>query len=135
MKLVFAVALIFLLAGSVSAQSRTVFAGVPSMKVSEGGVERIPEALERATALNHTCVISEIGGSYYWASRENTPLVRHEGGAFVTFIAPNGAGYVRVVNPKMKDAASLMSPTEKQFDYVEHLLMGLRSITYYGTVR
>jgi hypothetical protein len=32
-------------------------------------------------------------------------------------------------------AASLMSPTEKQFDYVEHLLFGLRSITYYGTTR
>jgi len=37
-----------------------------------------------------------------------------------------------MVNPDFKDAASLMSETEAQYDYVEHLLIGLRSVTYYG---
>jgi hypothetical protein len=31
-----------------------------------------------------------------------------------------------------KEAASLLGKTEENFDYVEHLLAGLRSITYYG---
>jgi hypothetical protein len=46
-------------------------------------------------------------------------MVRVEAGAFITFIAANGAGYVRIVKPSMKTDASLMSETEKRFDYVE----------------
>ena len=67
------------------------------------------------------CVISQIGTSYYWASRQNVLLVRIDSGAFTTFVAPNGAGYIGVVKPEMKPAAALMSPTEERFDYVEHL--------------
>jgi hypothetical protein len=124
-----------LCATAVFAQSRTVFSGVPSIKVSEGGTERLPETLAREKAVNMACVISEIGGEYYWASRENKQMVRMEGGAFITFLAADGSGYVRTIKPTMKDAAGMMSPTEKTFDYVEHLLLGLRSITYYGTSR
>lgn len=84
--------------------------------MSEGGTERLPETLAREKAVNMACVISEIG-------------------AFITFLAADGSGYVRIIKPALKGAASQMSPTEKTFDYVEHLLMGLRSITYYGTSR
>ena len=59
--------------------------------------------------------------------------IRLDLGAFTTLIAANGSGYIRIVNPDMKDAASMMSETEAEYDYVEHLLLGLRSITYYGT--
>jgi len=135
MKCVVIVGLLSVLTVSAAAQSRTAFAGIPSVKVSEGGLERNAETLMREKAVNLACVISEIGGEYYWASRENKPLVRHEGGAFITYIAVDGSGYVRIVNPTMKGPASMMSPTEKEFDYVEHLLMGLRSVTYYGTAR
>ena len=68
------------------------------------------------------CVISRIGEQYYWASRENAEMVRLESGAFVTYVALNGSGYVRVVNPTLKSVAALMSQTEGKFDYVEHLL-------------
>ena len=56
-------------------------------------------------------------------------MVQVEGSAFVTYIALNGSGYVRVVKPDTKAAASLMSPTEERFDYVEHAVLGLRSVT------
>jgi len=114
------------------AQATTVFSGVPSLKISEGGVERTPAQLERQDAVNLGCVISKIGEYYYWASRENTAMVRVENGAFITYVAANGSGYVRVVVPGMKSAASLMGETEAKFDYVEHLLIGLKSVTYYG---
>jgi hypothetical protein len=118
-------------------QSRTVFAGIPSLKISEGGVERTPETtMTRTQAANLHCVISQIGEDYYWASRENKPMVRIDsGGAYITFLAVDGAGYVRIVKPELKKAAALASETEERFDYVEHLLSGLRSVTYYGTVR
>lgn len=111
----------------------TVFKGLPSMKISEGGVERSPEAVPRTTAVNLSCVISKIGEDYYWASRENTPLVAIDGGgAYVTYIAANGSGYVRVLKPSFKEAAALVSETDQAYDYIEHLLVGMRTVTYYG---
>lgn len=111
----------------------TVLKGRPSVKVSEGGLERTPEQIRREQAINLECVISQIGTSYYWASRENVQLLRVDsGGAFITFVAVNGSGYVRMVKPEAKTAAALMSPTEERFDYVEHLVIGLRTVTYYG---
>lgn len=118
-----------------SAQSQTVFAGVPSMKISEGGTERLPVTLTRLQAANVHCVISKIGDDYYWASRENKPLVLIEGTAFNTFVAADGSGYIRVILPHMKKSASLMGGAEAAFDYVEHLLIGLSSVTYYGETR
>src|SRR5262245_35121856 len=92
-----------------AAQATTVFAGLPGVKISEGGVERVPENVSRDRAVNLACVISRIGDKYYWASRENKEMVRIESGAFITFLAVDGAGYVRIVAPGMKGAVSLMS--------------------------
>jgi len=116
-------------------QPQTVFAGVPSVKISEGGVERRVDELARTNAANLHCVISEIDGRFYWASRENKELRRHAAGAFVTFTAVDGAGYVRVLQPDMKQAAVLLWPPAEKFDYVEHVLTGLNSVSYYGTRR
>lgn len=113
-------------------EAETAFIGLPTHKVSEGGFERTPEILTREKAANLRCIISKIGKEYYWASRENVRMVRIESGAFITFLAVNGSGYVRIINPELKEAASLMSKTEKAFDYTEHLLVGLRSISYWG---
>jgi len=113
-------------------QARTVFTGVPNVKISEGGSERLVEAVPRSQAANLQCVISESGGKYYWATRGNKELSRNVGGAFITYIAVDGSGYVRIIDPQRKSIASSMSETEAKFDYVEHALLGLRSVTYYG---
>ena len=121
------------ISGSLAAQPPvTVFKGRPSVKISEGGTERTPEQIARARASNLECVVSQIGNSYYWASRENTQLTRIDAGAFTTFVAVNGAGYIRIIKPETRGAAALMGDAEARFDYVEHILVGLRSVTYYG---
>jgi len=102
------------------------------IKISEGGIERIPEKLQPKDAGNLKCIISEINGKYYWASRENKSLNRNESGAYITFFALDGSGYIRIIKSNFKDAVSILGNTEKEFDYVEHLLTGLKSITYYG---
>ncbi len=117
------------------AQAITVFSGIPSIKISEGGIERLSEDLTRDRAVNLGCVISRIGDKYYWASRENKTMTRAESGAFITFSATDGSGFVRIVAPGMKQTVSLMGATETKFDYVEHLLIGLKSVTYYGSVK
>ncbi|MGB7219280.1 MAG: hypothetical protein WBD07_10775 [Vicinamibacterales bacterium] len=130
--LMLALALTLGISGVAGQSATTVFRGRPSVKISEGGVERAPTQVTRDQAINLEC-ISQMGGSFYWASRENVELTRVESGSFITFSARNGSGYVRVVKSADKGAASLMSPTEERFDYVEHLIIGLRSVTYYGT--
>ena len=120
---------------NVQGQARTVFSGIPSVKISESGTERLAEAINQDQAVKLGTVISEIGGKYYWATRGHEEMIRLVSGAFVTYIAVNGSGYVRAIDPATKAAASLMSPTEAKFDYVEHLLLGLRSVTYYGTAQ
>ena len=113
-------------------QSITVFKGLPMVKISEGGVSRVPENITRGRAVNFKCIISKIGGAYYWASRENVKLSRIDSGAFSTFVAENGSGYIRIVNPDLKVTASQLGETEAKYDYTEHLLIGLGSVTYYG---
>lgn len=110
----------------------TVFSGSPSQKISEAGSERVVEQIPKDRAPGLNCVINEISGKYYWATRANKEMVRLSSGAFITYVAVDGSGYVRVIDPSAKQAAELMSPTEAKFGYVEHLLLGLRSVTYYG---
>jgi hypothetical protein len=128
----FLASVIFLCSSICNAQVLS-FVGVPSVRVTEGGIERNAEKLEQSKSMELACVVKEIDGKFIWASRENKPLVKIDsGGAFLIFIAIDGSGYVRLIKPNFKNAASLMSPTEKSFDYIEHLLLGLRTITYYG---
>lgn len=109
------------------------FTGIPSFKVTEGGIERNAEKIEQAKALSVACIVKEIDGKFFWVSRENKQLVKIDTrGAFLIFLAIDGSGYIRIIKPELKDAASLMSTTEKTFDYLEHILLGLRTITYYG---
>jgi len=131
MKILLVLSVFFLFTVSV-AQVETVFSGSPEIKVSEGGIERTPDIVSAKDATNLKCIISKIGDKYYWASRENKELIRFEAGAFITFVSPEGVGYVRIINSESKAIAALTSATEERFDYVEHLLIGLKSVTYYG---
>jgi len=103
---------------SLQAQATTVFKGIPTVKISEGGTERNPESVPREKAVHLECVISKIGDGYYWASRENRMMIRVEKGAFIMYVAIDGSGYVKIIAPGMKRAASLMGETESKFDYV-----------------
>lgn len=119
-------------ATSSTQEAVTVFIGIPTHKVSEGGIERTPEILPREKGVAARCVISKIGNDYYWASRDNVKLLRRESGSFVTFVGESKGGYVKIIYPKEKKAAALLSETEQTFDYVEHLTIGLRSVNYWG---
>jgi hypothetical protein len=117
---------------NVCSQSNTVFVGKPLIKISEGGIQRTPENITARDSENLKCVVSQIGDKYYWASRENRELVLTQSGAFISFMAKDGIGYIRIIKSEMKDEVSVEGSTEQQYDYVEHLLIGLKSVTYYG---
>lgn len=122
-------------ASDLAAQATTVFRGSPERKVTSVGTEAEVARLSPQEASNLQVVISRIGDRFYWASRENTEMARVEAGAFITFVALNGSGYVRFTKPDMRSAVSVMSPTEASYHYSEHILVGLRSVTYFGVSR
>jgi hypothetical protein len=128
-RLLLLLSVLFTLLTPVPAQEAlNVFQGIPIVKISESGDERVPENVPREKAVNLSCVISKIGDRYYWASRENTLMRRVQAGAFTTFVAENGSGYVRVIStPEVRKMF--------KYAYVEHLLIGLNSVTYYGMER
>ena len=129
----FLLTIVIFLCSSICNAQVLSFVGIPAVRISEGGVERFAEKLEQSKSMELVCVIKEIDGKFIWASRENKPLVKIDnGGAFLIFLAVDGSGYIRQIKPNFKNAASLMSSTEKSFDYIEHLLLGLRTVTYYG---
>ena len=51
-------------------------------------------------------------------------------GIFYTFHAFYGSGYV-----KIGDMSALSQSREKQYFYMEHLILGLETITYWGVVQ
>lgn len=129
--------IIFLLvAVPLYAKEMIIFTGIPEMKISEGGVNRVLDKLDEQNAIQFKCTITKNDDKYYWTSRENIELISMSSGAFITYWAVNGSGYVRVVKPEMKKEVKLIGALAKdpegQYDYVEHLLLGLKSVTYYG---
>ena len=136
MKKIFLALIFLILASPLFAKEEIVFTGIPEIKISEGGISRIPETLSKSKAIEYKCTITKIDDKYYWTTRENIELIPISGGAFITFLAVNGSGYVRIVKPEMKEVTrefgKIMKDPEEKFDYVEHLLVGLKSVTYYG---
>ena len=132
--------LIFMtIAAPLFAKEVIIFTGVPEIKISEGGVNRVPENITKEKAINFKCTITKIDDKYYWTSRENIELMPISSGAFITYWAVNGSGYVRIVKPEMKkevkQLGAVAGDPEEKFDYVEHLLLGLKSVTYYGRMK
>ena len=136
-KIVFVLFLICVFLSPVYAQDieEVIFAGTPIVKISEGGVNRVVEDFKGAKAIEAECVIVKVGDKYLWKTRNNVEMMKIQSGTFITFVATSGAGYVRIIPPDLKEAASLMDETEKKYDYVEHLVIGLKSVTYYGNSR
>lgn len=129
--------LVFLLIASpLLAKEEIIFTGIPEIKISESGTNRIPEKLTKGKAIEFKCTITKIDDKYYWTTRENVELIPSSSGAFITFMAVNGSGYVRIVKPEMRETVkkigAMAGDPEEKFDYVEHLLLGLKSVTYYG---
>lgn len=119
-------------------QAALVFQGRPLVRIGEGGLgikDGTRESLSPAEAEQYRCLIHTKGGKYYWASRENKELVRTVSGTFETFMARDGSGYVRIIRSGHKSSAALMSETATKYDYVEHLLIGLVTITYFGVAQ
>lgn len=120
-------------ASETEATEKVVFVGTPRVRIIESGTERKPEHLAENEGMEYQCIITEVDDEYFWTTRENVELVPVISELYITFLATNGSGYVRMVNPEYKDALnSVLGETEQDFDYIEHMLLGLTTYSYYG---
>jgi hypothetical protein len=126
---------LLLIITEIHSQSIVLLTGIPSLLSYHDGTETLEKKLSGPDVDNKVCKISKIGDRYFWASRDNLELFRSEEGSFVTFFAVNGAGYVRVIKANERLSNSALSNIEHDFDYVEHIIIGLRSNTYYGKIK
>lgn len=110
------------------------FEGIPSVKVEmlEGVTQTSPVLRERARELAVRIVKTSDG--YAWASRNNVPLTKRQSGVYITYIASTGAGYIRVLDPSMRNALNRLPEGHKdaEFTYMEHMVNQLGSVTYFG---
>ena len=124
-----------LLAGNLSAQDyRVVFEGRPVAKV-EATFEEVQRTELRADeAFKYAVRIVQRQAKYYWASRQMKRLIRHEAGAYITYVAVDGTGYVRILIPMMLAMRDQLSPEQRsqEIGYTEHLLTQFASMTYFG---
>jgi len=111
-----------------------VFEGYPSKKIEITEQTSASFDLTKSEASEYKVVIEKEGEKYYWRSRNNLQLVPMQSGAYVTYLAVNGEGYVRILNETMRELYKMLPDEEKQksYLYMEHLVHQLGSITYYG---
>jgi len=125
--------LLLAFSGSVFADE-LVFEGYPSKKIEITEQTSASFDIAKSKASEYKVVIVREGEKYYWRSRNNLQLVPMQSGAYVTYLAVNGSGYVRVLNETMREMYKILPDEEKQksYLYMEHLIHQLGSITYYG---
>ena len=111
-----------------------IFKGSPTTKIEITEDKSTTFSLNKKQSKEFAVIIEREDGKYYWRSRNNTQLTPIQSGAYVTYFAENGSGYIRVYTNDMQEMYHKLSKEEqaKSHLYMEHLIHQLGSITYYG---
>jgi hypothetical protein len=112
---------------SALAQDVVVFRGTPSTRLFASVDSEMRIALNADEAKKNECVIVSRKNKYYWASRNDGPMIRIDAPQFTYFVHSGGAGYVKVFTGER-------SPDSKA-DYIEGITQGFDVITYWGTAQ
>ena len=139
MKLIFKFISVFCFAISINSQADQligdiIFEGYPVIKFETNGIESAEHVLGSSDGMEYKVQITKQGEKFYWATRGNAQLHPVISGVYVTYIAVNGAGYVRTYSEQMMRLYNSLPETQKQTEltYMEHLTHQIGSITYYG---
>ena len=114
--------------------AEVVFEGYPVKKIETNENSSNTSLLTKTQGPEYKVTIVKDGENYFWATRGNVQVVPRQSGFYVTYLAVNGAGYVRTLAPEARNLFKQMPAEEqaKQFLYLEHLVHQMGSITYYG---
>lgn len=97
-----------------------VIKGTPIIQNKSSVEESVNFQLSESQQAESRLIITRKGHKYYWTSRQDRELAKHESGIYTIFLETKGAGYVKA----MKSADKVL--------YMEHMGLGLETITYWG---
>ena len=120
-KHIIALAILLLLPVVCVAQELVVLKGTPIIQNKSSVNESVNFPLTESQQNESRLIITNKGQKYYWTSRQDRELTRHESGAYTIFFETKGAGYVKAMK------------SEDKVLYMEHMGLGLETITYWGT--
>lgn len=125
---------ILLLLPCLANASEVVFEGYPVKKIETNENSSNTSLLTKTQGSEYKVTIVKDGENYFWASRGNVQVIPMESDFYITYLAANGAGYVRTLAPEVSEIFKQIPAEEqaKQFLYFEHLVHQMGSITYYG---
>jgi len=105
---------------SIGGTESIVLNGIPLTQSKSNIQESQNYQLSESQQNEYRLLITKIGENYFWKTRENRPLFKHQSGDITIFIEMGGAGYIRI------------SKVEGRFFYMEHMAHGFQSVTYWG---
>jgi hypothetical protein len=104
-------------------QDASALEGTPTVRVDATSEGTTRQQLDRDRAASEALRIKIVDGKYFWASRQDRPLMLTTAGEFTYLTSAEPGKYVRF--RKINDRLS----------YVEHVDMGFGSVTYWGELR
>lgn len=117
-----------------NAETKLVFAGKPLVRVQDAGVDRNSSDVTPAQAKEFEALITQDGEDFFWASRENKLLLCLENENFITYVAIDGVGYIKIAKPHTIKLMKQQLP-DYPFTYIEHMTAGLTTYTYFGVAK
>ena len=107
--------------------AEVVFEGLPSIKVTvfDNGKPK-QETMNPSRSSEYAVRIVKVGNKYLWDSRESKPLNMIKSGAYTTYFAEDGSGYIRIADE------GVGAITGEVHRYMEQVTLRLNNITYHG---
>ena len=115
-------------------QEQVVLEGLPTKRIERTAEFSTATVISGLESQSSAVRITKADDIYYWSSRGNIPMSRIEDGIYITYVAVDGSGYVRTLNAIAREVFQRQASDDQvgQTMYVEHILVGLESLTYYG---
>jgi len=137
MKKALLILVILFLAVPALAKDGIYFTGLPQVQIQENGLNRKVETLSKENTEKYKCVITRKDDKYFWTSRGDIELIPIPYGIFITFVAADATGYVRISSLELTQETpeNQAREPEEKYNYSEHQLSGLKSVTYYGKAK
>lgn len=106
---------------ALEAADEVVFLGVPAVRFDVDGKNSVRVDLSDQGAAKYTCRVVARKKKFYWASRGDRELLRHDAGDYTYFVSPQGTGIIKI---SLKPGGD--------YDYMEQFSSELKTVTYWG---
>ena len=111
-----------------------VFEGYPSTRSDIREALNLTYELSDDKAPMFKVVIEREGDKYYWRTNNDYQLVPIKSEKYVTYLALNGSGYIRILSDAMREKFRIQPDSEKDDNYIymEHKVYKMGANIFYG---